>query len=125
MSVLVRPILRKGRESRWVLKRLNQRGSSSSHRPKARTAKAEPATTTAANTGGTTRSIFERVNRWAGRQTTSPGRSIGTRTEDPSDAAAQPWENEDEGEIAETKATSGEKEATATVAVRSAVQVTA
>lgn len=65
------------------------------------------------------------MNRWAGRQTTSLGRSIGTRTEDPSDAAAQPWENEDEEEIAETKATSGEKEATATVAVRSAVQVTA
>lgn len=64
------------------------------------------------------KSILDLLNRWAGKHRISPGTSDRTLI-NPSDS------HEDDDEIAETNATSGEKEARATVRVRQAVHVAA
>ncbi|GAB4859082.1 hypothetical protein Ancab_010547 [Ancistrocladus abbreviatus] len=76
----------------------------------------------AAKTGGTIRSILDRRKSFAGKQNTSEGTSKGTLTK-PSEL--QEPENEDDGDIANTNATSEEKEATATAIVRIPVQIPA
>lgn len=64
------------------------------------------------------KSILDLLNRWAGKHRISPGTSDRTLI-NPSDS------HEDDDEMAETNATSGEKEARATVRVRQAVHVAA
>lgn len=87
----------------------------------ARTTTAEPATTTAANSGGTRRSILDLVTRSTGKQMTAPVKSDGTLTV----ASPHFWEKEEDGEIAETNANSGANDATATNAVRRVVHAVA
>lgn len=105
----------------------SQEESSFSNKPNARTAQADPATTTAAKTGGTSKSILDLLNRWAGRQSISPGRSNGTLTATDASPAApsHSFENEEEGDIDQTNVTSGQNDAAATVAVRRAVHAAA
>lgn len=62
------------------------------------------------------------VKRGAGRHKTSPGKSKGTLMED---SVLHLLEKEEDGDMAETNAISGENEATATVRVNSAVHVAA
>lgn len=64
------------------------------------------------------KSILDLLNRWAGKHRISPGTSDRTLI-NPSDL------HEDDDEMAETNATSGEKEAMATVRVRQVVHVAA
>lgn len=94
-----------------------QRGRSSSHKETARTKHAEAATTRAAKMGGTMRSMLEAAKRWAGKQRISAGMSSGSLSE----RSGYLHGDEECGEIAETKAASGEKDATATATVRTAV----
>lgn len=96
--------------------------SSVSHKPRALTAQAEPATMMAAKSGGTNMSILERWKRRAARQKSSDGMSSGNLTEP---CTWHAWDNGEDGLMAETKAHSGVKDATATVAVRMDVQATA
>lgn len=105
----------------------SQEESSFSNKPNARTAQADPATTTAAKTGGTSKSILDLLNSWAGRQSISPGRSNGTLTATDASPAApsHSFENEEEGDIDQTNVTSGQNDAAATVAVRRAVHAAA
>lgn len=65
------------------------------------------------------RSIPDFLNRLSGTQTTSPGKSIGTLT---NPAVLQCEAKDEDGEIAEAKASSGAKEAAATVRVKRIVQ---
>ena len=87
-----------------------------------RTIRAEHVTVTAAKIGGTIRSILDLINLCAGRQRISAGTSRGTLMET---SGLHERAKDDDDDMAETKATSGAKEATATVSVRSAVHVTA
>lgn len=81
---------------------------------------ADPATTSAANIRETTESIVDLVKKWAGKHKISPGTSNGTLTVP---FSSHTRENEDDGDIADTNAISGENDATATVNVRITVQV--
>lgn len=100
----------------------DQGDSSFSNKPNARTIQAEPATTTAAKTGGTIRSILDLLNMWVGKQRISPGTSKGALTDA---SLSHPRENKDEGDIAHTNVISGQNEAIATVTVRRVVHVAA
>ncbi|RWW83692.1 hypothetical protein BHE74_00007792 [Ensete ventricosum] len=91
--------------------------SSGSHRPTARMKHVEPPTTKAAKRGGTTRSIHDRAKSPAGTHTTSRGGpSVGTLTAGPPAAAVHALEKDEDGMTAHTKASSGAKDVTATVA---------
>lgn len=68
------------------------------------------------------KSILDLLNRLAGKHRVSPGTSNGTLTDPSVSHAAEKEEDED---IADTKATSGANDATATTTVRIAVQVAA
>lgn len=90
---------------------------SCSHRPTALTTHAEAATINAAKIGGTMTSMLVLMRRRAGKHGVS---STGTLTKEPS-FRLHVWEEA----MAETKATSVESEATATVTVITVTQLTA
>lgn len=83
---------------------------------------AEPDTTRAANTVGRKKSNLDLLTKWTGKHITSDGLSKGI--------LRKPWplhgfENDDDGDIADTKAISGPKDATATANVRRTVHIAA
>ena len=66
--------------------------------------------------------MLDLVKRWAGKHSISPAMSSGTLM------VSLDWqarEKDEDGEMAETKAASGEKEATATVTVKTVVHLMA
>lgn len=97
----------------------NSESVSSSHNPNALTTKAAAATITAANAGGTNKSIVDRLNSMAGKHSTSPGPPNGILTA--SSRSPHAREKPEDGEMAHTNAISGANDATATVTVSSAV----
>lgn len=93
--------------------------SSSSPARMALTKQADPATTRVANTGGTTASSFDFRKKRDGKHSTSPGPLA--RTLILGSSPLQAFEKLELGETAHTKAISGKREVTATVAVNIAV----
>jgi len=93
---------------------------SCSQRPTAFTTQAEAATINAAKMGGTMASMLDLVRRWTGKHGVSSNGTL-TLTKDPPSLLLHVWEEE----MAETKATSVESEATATVNVITVTQLTA
>lgn len=92
------------------------------HKPNDRTTQAEPATTRAANTEGTKKSILDLLTICAGKHSTSVGSLSGILTKP---FELHDFENDDDGDIAVTNAISGENDATATVTVKRTVHVVA